>query len=548
MLAANAPKDPPDPPTAPQRGPIKRVLLIGWDGADPALATRWMDEGQLPALAALRARGCFRPLRSTRPPVTYPAWTTCVTGVHPGRHGIFDFTQMDPGAYRIRFVNSTYRRVPALWNRLSAHRRRCCVLGVPGTYPPEPINGIMLSGFDSPVATRVDPSCVHPPVCYDKVRDWCFADLDESNIREGWHDKALAALLHRLDDKERIACDLLADEAWDFFMVVFGEADTASHHFWLFHDPDSPRHRKGPADAIRRIYQRLDQITARLIETAGPDTLIMVLSDHGFTGAGDGVLHLNNWLAQEGYLRFAGNPRGSLLKTLALRTVPAAWRGTLFRRLRPWAESAESSSRFSGIDWKHTRAWSEELNYFPSIRVNLRGREARGIVHPEDYDAFVAALCARLETSEHIAHAWPRAALYSGPCIAQAPDIILELASNDGYPPACLRSRGGPPFRRLRPDEFLGGKERGMTGVHRDPGILCMSERTAFTNPGLEDITPTVLARLGVPAPPLDGIPLLGAGPRTATDDATPPDTAAPYPRAAEAILEARLRDLGYFE
>ncbi len=526
---------------------MPRFLLIGLDGAEPALLGPWMDEGRLPNLAKLRDAGCFRPLASTRPPVTFPAWTTCVTGVQPGRHGIFDFTETVAGEQRIRFVNSTYRRAPAIWNVLTEVGKRSCVLGVPGTYPPEPINGVMVSGFDSPVATAVDASFVHPRERYADVKDWRFADVQESHIGPGWHEQALAALLRKLDDKERIACNLLGEEAWDFFMVVFGESDTIAHHFWLFHDPDSPRHRPGPQDAIRQIYERLDRSVGELVATAGDDVVVGIVSDHGFGGAGTGVVHLNNWLAAQGYLRYSGAGGDSLLKRLALRVVPTAIRGALFRKLQGLASAAESKSRFSGIDWAHTTAWSEELNYFPSIRVNLRGRDPQGQVDPEDYDAFVRDLCDALESWEVVAKAWPRAELYDGPEIARAPDIIVELALEDGYSHSCLRSRGGPAFRRIREDEYLGGKERGMTGNHRDPGVLMLSERTNVMNPTLADIAPTVLAALGVPAPPMDGVPLLGAGPLAETAAVMAGGTAH-YSAEQEAMIEARLRDLGYFE
>lgn len=524
---------------------MPRVLLIGLDGAEPSLLERWLAEGALPALAGLRARGAFLPLASTKPPVTFPAWTTCVTGVNPGRHGIFDFTEMTPGEYRLRFVNGSMRAAPALWNILSAAGKRVCVLGVPGTYPPEPVNGIFVSGFDSPVSTGVDASFVYPPEAYDRVRDWRFADFQEGDIGPGWHAHAHAALLRGIDTKERIARDLLASEPWDFFMVVFGESDTVSHHFWLFHDPGSPRYQPGWEDAIKTIYARLDAAVARLVAQVDDDTTVLVVSDHGFGGAGTGVVHLNNWLAEEGYLRFASR-RESLLKRVALRIVPVAWRGTLFRRLRGLAEKAEGASRFGGIDWQKTTAWSEELNYFPTIRVNLRGRDPEGQVAREDYDAFVADLCARLEAWDAVAHAWRRDALYAGPCMERAPDIVLELAQEDGYLHSCLRARGGPAFRRIRPDEVLGGKERGMTGTHRDPGILLASHAVNHPAPALQDIAPTVLSVLGVAGPPMEGRPLWGAAPEVAAYAHAPAET--PYSAEDERLIEERLRALGYLE
>ncbi|MCC6695330.1 MAG: alkaline phosphatase family protein [Candidatus Hydrogenedentes bacterium] len=524
---------------------MPRFLLIGLDGMEPSLAERWMNEGRLSALARLRDAGSYMPCASVEPPVTYPAWCTCVTGVNPGRHGIFDFTEMVPGAYAIRFVNSTDRRAPALWDILSAAGKRVAVLGVPGTYPPSPVNGFMVSGFDSPVATSIDRSFVYPQDLYDSVKEWRFADFQESDIGEGWHDMALARLLAKIEVKERIACDLLAHEPWDFFMVVFGETDTVSHHFWLFHDPASPRHRPGHETAIRQVYERLDKTVGHLIETAGEGVTVGVCSDHGFGGAGTGVVHLNNWLAEHGYLQFS-LATDSLLKRLALAVAPARMRGPLFRRFRSLATRAESQSRFAGLDWSQTTAFSEELNYFPSIRVNLRGREPNGLVAQEDYDPFCHDLCAKLESWTPVKKAWRGDELFHGPHVANAPDIMVELALENGYSHSCLRSRGGLPFRRIQAHEHLGGKERGMNGNHRPVGVLFLSKQTPCGAARLEDIAPTVLAELGVAAPPMDGTSLLD--PPAAGESVTVPSTTVVYSPAEEAEVERRLRELGYFE
>jgi predicted AlkP superfamily phosphohydrolase/phosphomutase len=525
---------------------MSRFLLIGLDGAEPSLVESWMAERRLPRLALLRDSGSYLHLASTIPPATFPAWTTCVTGVNPGRHGIFDFTEMVPGEYALRFVNATARKSPALWNVLSQAGKRVAVIGVPATYPPEVVNGIMVSGFDSPVCTAVDRSFVYPESLYPEVRDWRFADFQETHIGPGWHQEALPKLLEGIAVKEGIAAKLLARDPWDFFMVVFGESDTVAHHFWLFHDPHSPRHQAGFEDAIRRVYERLDAAVGRLIETAGEGVTVGIVSDHGFGGAGTGVVHLNNWLAEQGYLRFTGGG-GSLLKTLALNLVPERCRGSLFRRFRALAEHAEGASRFSDIDWERTRAWSEELNYFPSIRVNLKGRDPQGQVDPGEYDSLCTELCRRLETWDPVKKAWRRDEIYHGACVDRAPDIVLELGLEEGYSYSCLRGRGGPAFRRIGPDEHLGAKEHGMNGAHRPTGVLFLSERTVAGAACIEDVAPTVLAALGVAAPPMDGTSLF-------TSPGFPADTvpyspfAAPYSPQQERAVEERLRALGYLE
>lgn len=525
---------------------MPRVLVIGLDGAEPSLLGPWMDAGRLPNLSALRNRGAFLPCASTVPPATFPAWTTCVTGVNPGRHGIVDFTVLDHEARALRFMNATRRDAPAIWSVLSAAGKRVCVLGVPATYPPETVNGVLVSGFDSPVAQGVDRSFVYPAERYRQVCGWKFADFQEGSIGPGWHKRALERLLEGVATKERIATELLAEEPWDFFMLVFGESDTVSHHFWLFHDKHSPRYRPGFDDAIERVYQRLDTAVGRLVETAGDDVFVAVVSDHGFGGAGTGVVHLNNWLAEQGDLAFAP-ARGSLLKSAALRFTPERWRGALFRRFQPLAARAESRSRFAGIDWRHTRAWSEELNYLPSIRVNLKGRDPEGTIAPEDYDGYCRDLCARLEAWDVVARAYRRDEIYDGPHVERAPDIVVELALENGYSYSALRARGGPAFRRIGEHEYLGGKEKGMTGNHRPTGVLLMSAPTSATACTLLDVAPTVYAALGVPGPPMEGRSLLGSIATAAFNGKSAPAEAV-YTAAESAAIEARLRDLGYFE
>ncbi len=535
-----------------------RFLLIGLDGAEPSLVERWIDNGRLPNLAQLRNGGAGGILHSTIPPATFPAWTSCVTGVNPGRHGIFDFTHIPPGSYSLQFVNSTFRKAPAVWNILSEAGKRVGVLGVPGTYPPEHVNGFMVSGFDSPVCSTIDKSFVYPPDYYAAARDWRFSAFQESNIGPDWHAAALPKLLEKIDRKRDIALDLLGREPWDFFMVVFNESDTVAHHFWMFHDPRSPRYRPGHGDAILRIYERLDDVVGSLIRAVDDETSIAVVSDHGFGGAGTGVVHLNNYLESRGYLEFA--PRGGRpwLKRLAMAVTPENMRGALFRRFPGWAAGAEARSRFGGIDWRNTLAWSEELNYFPSVRINLEGREPCGRVKPGDYDRLCNELCADLETWPPVANARRRDALYHGAHVEAAPDIIIELAFEEGYSHSCLRSRGGPAFRRLNPDEYVGGKERGMNGNHRRAGMFLFSKPTGVSQANIEDIAPTVLAECGIRAQDMDGSSLLEDGSRntgvvtvsTSGSDLQGQSAQIEQGYTAEQsqAVEKRLRDLGYFE
>ncbi|HUW59363.1 MAG TPA: alkaline phosphatase family protein [Candidatus Bathyarchaeia archaeon] len=522
---------------------MTRFLLLGLDGAEPSLVEAWMDQGRLPNLERLRRNGCYLPLASTMPPASFPAWTTCVTGVNPGRHGIFDFTEIAPGPTRaVRFVNSTFRKAPALWNILSGAGKHVCVLGVPATYPPEPVNGCMVSGFDSPVRGRVDKSFVYPPDLYNDVRGWRYSDLDETRIGPGWHAAALPRILQKIEDKQRIALRMLARENWDFFMGVFGESDAVAHHFWLFHDSQSPRHIPSAlSGAIKQVYARLDATVGTLVDAAGPGAAVAVVSDHGSGGAGTGVIHLNNWLAEHGHLRFSSGSAG-WAKRAAMALVPYRMRGPLFRRFSGMAAAAESGARFAGIDWEHTRAWSEELNYFPSIRIcGLAGR---------GYDSFCKDLCSELEDWEPVKKAWRRGQLYHGPHVERAPDIVLELNLENGYSYSCLRCararRGGPAFCRLDPAGYYGGKGQALAGNHRPTGVCFLSQPVTAGAANIQDIAPTVLAALDVPAPPMDGTSLIGTV--RETGDTRRDAGEVEYTPEQQRAVEQRLRTLGYFE
>jgi len=513
------------------RGPDRaKILLVGLDGLEPSLVRAWMADGSLPNLAALSARGGFLPLESTFPPVTYPAWSSFLTGAGPGAHGLFDFTLRIPGRYAVRFASGADRRLPTFFRWISDTGGRVALLGVPSTYPPEKLRGEVIAGFDSPVATGINARFVHPPSLYATIRRvigaWRFADFQEIAIGRGWHLAALESLLDTIARKEKLALHLLAGGGYDAFMVLFGESDTVSHHFWMYHDPLSPRYDPEGArehgDAIRVVYRRLDEAVGSLVETAGPNAHVIVASDHGFGGAGDRAVYLNRWLEEEGWLAFRRTGGGvaqaaGTAKRAALRVLPARAQEAAFRAAPGLASRLESAARFGGIDFVRTRAFSEELNYAPSIWLNLAGRDPVGTVPPREANRALDALADRLMTWRDpldgvpmLNRVYRREEIYRGPYVSLAPDLLLEFCLRDGYSVSCLRStspRGERSVRAINADERVGGKEAGMNGAHRREGaLLAAGPRIA---PGalpsrawIGDVAPTTIALLNRTPPP----------------------------------------------
>ncbi len=551
-----------------------RVIVIGLDGLEPTLVQRWIDSGDMPAIGRLRERARWGALRSTLPCATFPAWTSLMTGVNPGEHGVFDFARLIKGSYDVAFDGALARRRPTLQRLVSDAGMRVASIGFPGTWPPEPINGVVISGFDSPVAVGIDDSFVHPPELAAELRSrfgrYVFADFAETHTwLPGWHRRAADKLARGLERRLALADHLLGREPWDLFMVHFGESDTAGHHFWAFHDPASPRRPTSVAadleGVLRGIYVALDRAVARLVERAGEGAAVLLASDHGFGGSSAKVLHLNRWLAEQGHLRF--NPRPGLTQRATalgikagMALAPGRLQERLWRLARPLAGRAEARRRFGGIDWGGTLAYSEELSYHPSIRLNVQGREPMGRLAPREVGPFTDRLIEALEALRDpwsgrpvVARAWRREALYQGAAVDQAPEVVLDLALDGQYTYNCLSSQGpGPAWRWLSAGERLGAKGAGMNGTHRREGFWLLSgEGSAPRRKRAEmvDMAPTVLAALGLAAPSwLEGCSQWRLQPdaRPLGDVEATRAARGGYTPAQQAIVEARLRKLGY--
>jgi len=564
-----------------------RALVVGLDGFDLTLVEQFGSE-HLPNLHALMARGVFGALESVQPPATLPNWTTFLTGVDPARHGVFDFTTRK--GYQVRFTAGTAREVPTVFRQLDQLGLRCACLSFPATWPPEELeHGIFASGWDAPVAFEADRSFMWPPSLYDETVQRfgapTFDDVDEFHAdAPGWVDDLPAALERRVARKTEWARWLLKRQDWDVFAVYFGESDTASHYLWAHHDPESPRRPAGVSVEQRRgllrVYEALDQSVGSLLEAAGgSESEITVLSDHGSGGSSDKVLYLNRLLAEHGLLRFRTQRGrgGGRLKELALRRFPPRLRERLFRLGNAWLPSRlESHVRFGAIDMRNTVAFSDELNYFPGIYLNMAGREPDGIVRPDQRrETMLRVRAALLDTRDPwsgepvFREVVPREALFEGPHLDRAPDLLLDLHLDDGYsynlmpsspPPRQSRStrpqRTRSPFRKLADHEKLGKKGRSLPGSHRSHGFMALAgpsvQPVGQLDAHIADLTATLLSRLGLSVPPSFKGRVLW---ETLSDDRGA--SAQPLPEASsvasrhtqnEGLVESRLRALGYIE
>ena len=567
---------------------MQRVFMVGWDGATFDLIRPWVAEGKLPTISRLMDEGVHGELESTMPPWTFPAWTSFMTGMNPGKHGIFDFFGPREGSYDLEFVNGGHRRAATFWRLLSDAGRKVVSISLPCTFPPEKVNGVMISGFDFPgegPGSFVDSRGMYPPQLFDELNSKVGPHpIDASiskEVNRGEFDVVIERILETIRAKAATAKYLMKEHDWDCFMILFGESDGTGHQFWKFTDPNSPLYTEHPdqlGDSLLRVYQELDRQLAEMVEKLPDDVTLMMMSDHGFGGVSDWCLYPNCWLHEQGWLTLHERRTRwtdrllNALKLWAVQSLPAWMQRSIYRHASWLVGRIEARSRFGSIDWSGTRAYFDETPYFPMLRINLQGRQPEGIVAPADYESVREEVIEMLESWVHpqtgqpiVEKVFRREDVYSGPCVENAPDVIPKWALHDGYSYAFRKCASSPDLRWIdqvdprtpENQQFYASK----SGTHRDHGIFLASGpgiRSGGTvaDARIIDLAPTILALLDVPIPAnMDGCVLEEIFANEDVPDriyqtasALTEESSLAYSLDDQTKVSDRLRALGYIE
>ncbi|MGQ9584244.1 MAG: alkaline phosphatase family protein [Anaerolineae bacterium] len=563
-----------------------RLLVVGLDGATFDLIRPWARADRLPTMARLLEEGVSAPLRSVPNMNSAPAWSSFATGLNPGKHGIFYFDERIPGTYAKRYLNGSFRHGAPFWRLLSQAGYRVGIINVPMTYPAEEVNGYMLAGLDTPAPGS--PAFSYPrglaAELKARVGDYIIEPGVPGYIKAGRRDRARARIFEALEKRLAYALHLAQTFPTDVMVVVFTATDAAQHFFWKDMDPSHPEHDPAEAatygDTILRVYQRLDQAVAQLME-AMPGARVMLVSDHGGGFNQRGAEFLNPWLAAQGLLRLAtpgagargslgARARGAALETLRWgyglvdRHFTRETKQKLALLLPGLRGRVEGSLIFQGVDWPATRAYA--FGARDDLWVNLRGREPLGAVEPgEEYEVLRNLLLDRLRATLDWAREEPvvewaarREDVYAGPFVERAPDILLqwrtEFVLSGLYLPQPDKPK--PPAPAPKPNLNNGG--------HRPHGIFVMAGEgirrgVALPEAHIVDVAPTILHLFGVPVPQdADGRVLRevwapeGEPGQREEQRAGPAGPEAPsradYSEEEARLVEERLRGLGYVE
>jgi predicted AlkP superfamily phosphohydrolase/phosphomutase len=501
----------------------RRVLLLGIDGLADAFLEAPLVVDAIPNLRALLKDSARGRLTSTFPPYTGPAWTTITTGVDPGRHGIFGFT--DAAGHPVSDAGVTAARI---WDYVGAAGGRSIVVNVPITYPPRPIEGELVCGMPVPPGVSYTAPAALAPFLEERgyIVDLAVAE----NARESG--AKLGRLARMTEARGRAVAWLASSREWDLFAVVFVLPDRLGHPWWKQLVPGDGLYESRAAERIRRRARAslvaLDDAIGELLARLPSGTAVVVCSDHGF-----GPLHADVFfdlvLARAGLMVAPRSPLHRVAaragRSRAARLAP----GMLHR----WArERASGSVGDGGL----RRAWTA-----PSYESGVR------LADPDDDELRerVTDLLRGLRSPEgaYVAHdVASRAELYHGARTSEAADLLCVMADesvglHDGlHAPQPWVSRTSVPW-----------------GTHATEGVVAISGCGGLRAPldaRAADIAPTVLSLLGLRAEDLDGEPLVPAGDElvvaAARRDARAPDAA--YSSDQEAAVLEHLKGLGYVE
>lgn len=600
------------------------LIVLGIDGMDPKLLDRFMDEGRTPNLKRLAERGSYMPLQTSNPPQSPVAWSTFITGMDAGGHGIYDFVHRDNEALEPYLSTSRaeepdcvagmpnpfesggvelLREGRAFWLYLDEANVPSTVVKVPANFPPvESEHARTLAGMGTPdllgtpgtfqlftddpdwAERKVDGGMVQPldfgggqtarvelagppepcsdgseyslplevvadrrrpvaliraggqdvlleegewsgwvPVTYDagmlvgeipgmvrfhlrSVRPHVYLYASPVNLdpmdpvmpistppeyatelardtgrfyTQNMPEDTKALTGKALSDEEFLEqADLVFEERVEmlhrelerydggFFFFYFGEIDQIGHMYHRSLDPDAPEEIRRYAEVIPELYEEMDEVVGEVLERAGGDVDVVVMSDHGFAHYRRKV-HLNNWLASQGYL--------------SLRE-----------------EAAKGS--LGHIDWESTQAYALGLN---QLFLNVRGREAHGVVPPEEKEVLLRRLERQLlrvrdpETGERVVTHVERPP--AGEFGAKAPDLLVGY--NRGFrssDPSAIGQVVNGPFIQDNTSHWNG--DHCMDPRHV-PGVLLTTRPVSAERPSLVDLAPTILSYFGVPRP-----------------------------------------------
>lgn len=427
-----------------------KVVVLGLDGVPYSLLCRFADEGIMPNIARLRQEGTLCSMTASIPEVSSTSWSTFMTGVNPGRHGIYGFMELQKGIYSWKFPNFNDLKSKTIWEIAGNHGVKSIVLNIPSTYPARPLNGMLVSGF---VALELKKAS-YPDQLYQYLNGIGYRlDVDAAKAArsiDDFTDDIMQTFRKRIEAINH----LYNSEEWDLFIAAITETDRLHHYLWAaLEDAAHPQHK-----FFLSFYQELDSFIGAFYEKVNSDIPFIMLSDHGFTSIKKEI-NLNVFLREKGYLKFnKPNPESF--------------------------EDMDGSSQAFCLD--------------PSrIYIHMKDKFQHGCVDEGSYKNLRNALKEDLlslgvDGKKVIREVYFKEELYGGECFSDAPD--LAVLPYEGYD-----LKGSITKHELSSKGLLTG------GHTRENATFYINRKIHCGTPNIVDVGVTVLKLLDIDKENLDG-------------------------------------------
>ncbi|MBN1766752.1 MAG: alkaline phosphatase family protein [Sedimentisphaerales bacterium] len=521
-----------------------KTVVIGLDGSSWDLIGPWIEQGRLPNLHRFISNGVQGRLKSSFPPVTCPAWKCYSTGKNPANLGVFWWVGVDWKNRRMPLMHrSTSFQSREVWDILNDYGISTGIINMPTTYPPKPVDGFMVSGWESPEgATFTWP----PELGQALIKKYKYQTKPQPLL---YHDKeaTLNKIIQLMESRFRLARDVMEEGRVDFLHVTLFYINTLHHFYW-------------DDDVVYRAWQFLDKEIGNLVSD---QINTVIISDHGGMKI-SASFYINSWLREKGYLQVRRHSAGLLakaglhqerLKRWAVRLKLMGLRRLIPRSLKrivPQCDKSISGRDLENlIDWDHSRVMGTGQGpvYIDRDKISTDYEQFRQLLIDE-----LGEIRDPLQGRKVFNRIWKKEEIFTGKFNTSAPDLFLEFNKH-------FHVAGG-----LKEGSAFDYENSGWQAENDYYGI-CIAHGPAFAvgktieGARIIDITPTLLDLYGIPVPDdIDGRPLKSVfkegkssrRQRAKSRQNTPADEFNRCEKVVDAVdeedVKSRLQALGYLE
>jgi predicted AlkP superfamily phosphohydrolase/phosphomutase len=453
-----------------------KVIVIGLDGATWELLKPWVDAEKLPTIKRLMDKGAWGVLKSTTPPVTFPAWECMFTGQNPGKLGVFDFVRVDVKQRRFKTNTTNSFKGEPLWNILNHYGYKTCVVGIP-TSKIQPIYGVMVGG---PFSFRT----LTYPEEYKKVLDNLKYELYPNKLTKLFIETSeskppLEFLKEVIQSRFKLAEYLINTEEPDFLAFVIFFIDNIQHFFW-------------GESILYQAWKIIDEELGKFVSKY--NSIFFIVSDHGFNKMLK-TFYLSKFLRDKGLLVYKDKIKLKIAKKINLNSIVKIGKilklDNILTKVIP---RDKMLTLFSIFPDKHGRLGAEGLEDLIDWEKSRCIPLSTGIYLncPKENEWTLKNILKKelTDLTDLIEDVYYKDEIYSGPYLDYAPDIIIK-------PKKGIRLLESP----FVDTAVSINSWKGWKGNHAFEGIVLVSGtniKKTKRDMSILDITPTILHIYGI--------------------------------------------------